>query len=230
MSGVAPIDDLHGLRATRLGGVAAPARLRLASRSPRRAELLSRHGFSFDPVDSGIDDSLLVRGAVTPAQWVAALAHLKACGGLETLRTAEPHANAFVLGADTVVVKDDRVIGQPRDAEDAHAIVRLLERGSHEVLTGVALLGTDGARLLFVDGARVRVGAIGEDRVAAYIASGQWRGKAGAYNLEERLRDAWPIEFEGDPGTVMGLPMVRLAPVLRRLLGEARPQAERSAP
>lgn len=227
MSGVAPTDDLHRLRADRLDGVVSPS-LRLASKSPRRADLLRRGGFGFEPIESTIDDSLLVKGAVTPEQWVAALAYLKSSGGLETLRASDPLGHGVVLGADTVVVKDGRVIGQPHDAEDAHAIVRTLERGSHDVLTGVALLGTDGTRLLFVDGARVRVGAIGEDRVASYIASGEWRGKAGAYNLEERLRDGWPIEYEGDPGTVMGLPMIRLAPVLRRMLGDDATRQGRS--
>jgi septum formation protein len=87
-------------------------------------------------------------------------------------------------------------------------IIRLLENGQHEVLTGVALVDpATGRRELFVDRARVRVGAIGGERIGEYIASGGWRGKAGGYNLAERIQEGWPIEYEGDPTTIMGLPM-----------------------
>jgi septum formation protein len=63
----------------------------------------------------------------------------------------------------------------------------------------------------------VTVGPIPETEITAYLDSGQWRGKAGAYNLAERLQAGWPISVEGDPGTVMGLPMVRLAERLRAI-------------
>lgn len=229
MSGLAPIDDLHGLRATREGSLARAA-VRLASKSPRRADLLRRHGIEFAPIDSRLDDSMLAKGAVTPAQWVASLAFLKASGGLDSLRAEDPSSKAIVLGADTVVVKEGRVIGQPRDADDAIAIVRTLENGEHEVITGVALLAMDGRRLMFTDSASVRVGVLGDDRIVPYIASGGWRGKAGAYNLEERLHEGWPIEFKGDPSTIMGLPMTRLAPVLTRMLGQSATEGSRLSP
>ncbi len=192
-------------------------RLYLASTSPRRAELLRRHGFEFEAINPGIDDGHLEIGSVTPAQWVTALAHLKARGGRRQLGAFA--SNAVVLGSDTVVVKHGRVIGQPDDAAHARAIIRDIENGSHEVLTGVALLAPGGRRSLFADRAAVRVGTIGDARIDAYIASGGWRGKAGAYNLEERLADGWPIEYTGDPGTITGLPMRMLAPILSRELG-----------
>jgi septum formation protein len=187
-------------------------RLYLASTSPRRAELLRRHGFEFETLNPGVDDGLLEMGPVTPREWVIALAHMKARGGQR--RLGEAAARAVVLGSDTVVVKQCGVIGQPRDADHARSILHNLEDGSHEVLTGVALLLPEGRRRLFVDSASVRVGAIGEKRIDAYIASGGWRGKAGAYNLEERLAEGWPIEYTGDPGTITGLPMLTLAPIL----------------
>ncbi len=189
-------------------------RLYLASTSPRRAELLSRHGFEFETVNPGVDDGLLEMGPVTPSEWVIALAHIKARGGQRQLGSLAD--GAVVLGSDTVVVKDGAVIGQPRDAEHANSTVRTLEDGSHQVLTGVALLMPGGKRRLFVDSASVRVGTIGDDRIDAYIVSGGWRGKAGAYNLEERLADGWPIEYTGDPGTITGLPMKMLSPILTR--------------
>jgi septum formation protein len=191
-------------------------RLYLASTSPRRAELLRRHGFGFETLNPGVDDGLLEMGVVTPAQWVTALAHLKARGG--RMRLGALASRSLVLGSDTVVVKNRRVIGQPRDAEHARSIIGMLENGSHEVLTGVALLAPGARRRLFADRASVRVGTIGDDRIDAYIASEGWRGKAGAYNLEERLAEGWPIEYSGDPGTITGLPMRMLAPILSREL------------
>jgi septum formation protein len=207
----------EGTRLPTMGADAARrCTLFLASKSPRRAELLRRHGFAFEPVSPGIDDALLVKGSVTPEQWVAALAHLKARGGAATLGARA--SEGVVLGSDTVVVKNDRVIGQPTDEDDARRIIESLQRGEHTVVTGVALLFPRRGRLLFTDAARVKVGDIGPKRIADYVASGEWRGKAGAYNLEERIADGWPIEYRGDPGTIMGLPMRRLAPVLERAL------------
>lgn len=220
--------DERGISTAELGAAVAPGAsgaplgLFLASKSPRRADLLRRHGFAFEQVSSGVDDALLVKGAVTPAEWVAALAHLKARAGARSLGARS--GEGVVLGSDTVVVKNGRVIGQPVDADDARRIIESLQRGEHEVVTGVALLAPGRGRVLFTDAARVRVGDIGAERVEWYVSSGAWAGKAGAYNLEERLADGWPIEYEGDPGTIMGLPMARLAPVLRRVLrAEAAP-------
>lgn len=203
---------------------ARPPKLYLASRSPRRRELLAGAGIEHEPVSTGVDDADLTPGPVKPEQWAAALAYLKARAGAEAARSAGGTHEFTVLGADTVCVKDGAMIGQPGDAAEARRILRLLSGGGHEVVTGVALVGVGvggGGRAIFVDRARVRVGELGESRIDRYVASGQWRGKAGAYNLAERLADGWPIEYEGDPGTIMGLPMRALA----RWLPGARPVA-----
>ena len=79
----------------------------------------------------------------------------------------------------------------------------------------MALLAAGGGgRSLFWDSARVTVGAIDERALQAYLDSGEWRGKAGAYNLYERIEAGWPIQFEGDPTTIMGLPMRKLSQLL----------------
>lgn len=149
------------------------------------------------------------------------MAYLKAASALRTM-TPEQAADVVILGADTLVVKDGELIGKPVDAEDARRILRRLSSGSHEVLTGVALVALNGRREILVDGTRVRVGSVTEEALEAYVRSGDWAGKAGAYNLAERLEAGWPIDFEGDPGTIMGLPMRRLTPRLKRwLAGEA---------
>lgn len=184
-------------------------RVHLASQSPRRRELLSSHGVEHDASHPGIDDGLLTQGNVSAREWVASLAYLKAAAG------ARSGAKGPVLGADTVCVKDGDLLGQPADEADARRMIQLLENCSHEVVTGVALFWPDsGRREIFVDEAVVHVGDIGEARIDEYLCTGQWQGKAGAYNLSERIEAGWPITYEGDPSTVMGLPMIAL---LRRL-------------
>ena len=71
--------------------------------------------------------------------------------------------------------------------------------------------------MLFEDSTLLRMGTPSDEDIEAYLASGSWEGKAGGYNLSERIEAGWPIEFEGDPTTVMGLPMQRLVPLLEEL-------------
>jgi septum formation protein len=209
-------------------------RLHLASQSPRRRQLLTQHGLEHDAEHPGVDDGVLEPGQVTPRQWAASLAYFKAAAGAERARQQNP--GVLFLGADTICVKEGQIIGQARDEADAQRTLRTLENGEHEVITGVALLWGGGPdsptsdvarpeyraqRRVFVDRARVRVGEIGSGRIRDYVASGQWRGKAGAYNLTERLEAGWPIEYDGDPTTIMGLPMLALVRELERWRGEA---------
>jgi septum formation protein len=192
-----------------------PVMLYLASASPRRRLLLEEAGFTPDVISSGIDDAELRPRTVAPAHWAAALAYLKARGGL---RFAEA---GLVLGADTIVDKGGDIIGQPCDADHARSTILRLANGTHHVISGVALLWRheDGTirRRIFADASTVHVGPLTPEAVDAYVDSGDWRGKAGAYNLSERIEAGWPITFEGDPATVMGLPMQRLIPMLDTL-------------
>ena len=182
-----------------------PDQLVLASRSPRRRLLLREAGIDARVIDPKLDDGLIAAStSVAPEEWVSALAYLKARAGAEQLPPG-----SLVLGADTVVVKDSRIIGQPRDESHAREIIRALRNTDHEVVTGVAIISAD-QRLIFSDSAHVIVGDIPDASIESYLASGQWRGKAGAYNLAERQQAGWPIEVIGDPTTVMGLPMQRL--------------------
>jgi len=145
-------------------------------------------------IPSGVDDGGLISGPVEPGLWVMALAHLKARSAWQ--RLDDDHTGAIVLGADTIVVKDDDLIGQPADEEDARRIIETLDGGTHRVLTGVAIIDEYGNRALMWDESVVSVGRVEKDVREAYIATGGWRGKAGAYNLSERIADGWPITFE----------------------------------
>lgn len=192
-------------------GRCAP-KLVLASRSPRRRAMLTGAGLTHRAVTPEIDDGELSPGSVEAASWVEALSFLKARSVAESLaRDAALEPGEIVLGADTVCVVEGRVIGQPADRDEAGAMIRAFMGREHEVLTGVTLLEpTTGERSIFVDRARVRLGSLGAGAIESYLESEDWRGKAGAYNFAERLDAGWPLECDGDPATVMGLPMRRL--------------------
>jgi septum formation protein len=194
-------------------------RVHLASRSPRRRELLLGAGIEHDAAHPGVDDGLLSPGAVSPEQWVMALAYLKASTAARAIARHAEHGGTpvVVLGADTVVVHRGTLMGQPVDAADARRMLMAMREDVHDVVTGVALVDpATGRRELFADRAVVRVGRIADGEIEAYVQSGAWGGKAGAYNLSERLQAGWPIEFKGDAGTIMGLPVGKVVERLSR--------------
>ena len=200
------------------------ASLWLASRSPRRRDMLTNAGLMFGVIEGVIDDSGLVGGRVSPEAWVMSLAYLKATSGVERLHhhpdPGEPPR--IVIGADTVCVLDGRVLGQPADADEARAMLASFRNREHTVTTGVALLCADTRRrLIFAETACASWADVTDDDIESYLATEQWRGKAGAYNLRERLDAGWPIRVTGDANAVMGLPMDRLLRELPRFCAQA---------
>lgn len=191
-------------------------RLVLASQSPRRTSLLTRHGVRHEVMPPRLEDSELQSGHVDAPMWAAALAYVKAADVARQLcEFLHDRRAVTVLGADTVVVSGRSLIGKPASADDAREMIRRLQGGEHEVVTGVALIDAHtGERHLLSDTATVHVGVIDHAEIDRYVASGDWRGKAGGYNLDERVAAGWPVTCIGDPGTVMGLPMRKLLPLL----------------
>jgi len=207
---------IHSMMTTDSTNAAPGTRtLVLASGSPRRRAMLEDAGVPFMVRPASIDDGELdPPPGADPASWVMALAHLKARSSLDAC-AHELGQDAVVLGADTVCVRSGRVIGQPRSGDDAREIIRAMRDATHEVLTGVAILGSrERVRDLFVDRSVVTLGAIHDDEIDRYINTGAWEGKAGAYNIGERLSAGWPIEFVGSADSIAGLPLAR---VLARL-------------
>ena len=190
----------------------------LASRSPRRREMLAEAGIEAKLIETGVDDGVLNPGEVSMEQWTIALAYFKAKAG--AIRLEADGISGLVIGADTVVEWQGELIGKPRNREEAHKIITKLADDEHQVITGVAVVDLQsGDRSFLCDRSVVKVGRLHDEAISNYVASDRWVGKAGAYNLSERLSAGWPIEYEGDPTTIMGLPMKQLVPHLHKRWG-----------
>ncbi len=177
-----------------------PASLVLASRSPRRAEILRAAGWPFEVLAADIDETLLKDE--DPINYVKRLAVEKA------RVVAAKSVGKLVLGADTTVVIGSEILGQPRDNEDARRMLTLLSGAWHQVITGVALVRQGGNRLELVDHrtTRVRFAKLTGEQIDWYISTGEPMGKAGAYGIQGK---AAPFieELEGDYFNVVGLPI-----------------------
>ena len=196
--------------------MSAPMPIVLASRSPRRRQLLEEADWPVRIEVPEVDDGLLDCGDTPADDWVSALAVFKATATSIMLEERGDREPCTILGADTVCVLDGRVIGQPSDRAAARCMLESFVGVPHDVLTGVCLIDHPrGVRTVFVDRSVVRWGTLDPAQIEAYLDTGQWRGKAGAYNLADRVADGWPIECQGDPTTVMGLPMRRLTEALK---------------
>lgn len=178
--------------------------LLLASRSPRRAELLRTLGVSFAVVDVEVDETPQAGEPAEP--YVARLAGAKARAGRAASGSTLP-----VLAADTTVVCAGEILGKPADAADAARILRRLSGRWHSVFTGVAL-ATDTLAVQVVE-TRVRFRTLSESEIAAYWASGEPADKAGAYGIQG-LGGALVARIEGSYSNVVGLPLAETVALL----------------
>lgn len=181
--------------------------LYLASGSPRRRELLTQIGVPFTAVSADIDETPLDHES--PSAYVERLARGKAEAGR---RVPEADLDGCVLGADTAVVLDGRILGKPLDQGDAMTMLLSLSGRDHEVLTAIAVL--DGQRCESrVVRSRVRFRSITEQEAAAYWASGEPRDKAGGYGIQG-LGAVFVAGLEGSYSAVVGLPLCETAELL----------------
>jgi septum formation protein len=182
--------------------------LHLASQSPRRRELLTQLGVAFRVVDVDVPELRAARES--PLEYVSRVARDKARAGLAVLAG---DARVQVLGADTEVVLDEEVFGKPRDASDAKAMLRRLSGRTHAVISVVWLIDARGERSAS-SVSRVRFVELDEVAVAAYVATGESFGKAGAYAIQGRGA-ALVEHLQGSYSGVMGLPLFETARLLR---------------
>lgn len=182
-----------------------PARLVLASASPRRRELLSQLGLHFEVAAADIDET--PRAAELPDAYVLRLAREKAQA------VARRHPGRPVLAADTTVVLDGDILGKPDDAAHALQMLTRLSGRAHEVLTGVALAGP-GTPAAVVVRTRVSFRAASAQELAWYVATGEPLDKAGSYAVQGK--GGFLVEaLQGSPTNVIGLPLGETLALLR---------------
>jgi septum formation protein len=186
-----------------------PARsLLLASASPRRADLLRMLGLRFTTAPVGIDETPLPGEA--PAAVAARLARGKA------LAVGFPERPSVVVAADTIVVAGGRILGKPRDAREAEEFVGSLAGRTHEVITAVAVRACPEDDLAVETAvSRVSFAPMSAAEIAWYAATGEGMDKAGAYALQG-IGALFVTSIEGSYTNVIGLPLERLYPHLRR--------------
>lgn len=189
----------------------AKPRLILASGSPRRAQILSNAGLKFEVHLGHVDEKRHARESART--YVARLAVAKARHAAEQAK--RKGTRAFVIGADTAVVAQGRILGKPSDFRDARRMLRLLSGRAHTVLTGVALIQTPGgAESHHIESTRVRFARLSFKEIDDYIATGEPFGKAGAYAIQG-IAGRYITRIEGCYFNVMGLPLSALWNMLR---------------
>lgn len=189
----------------------------LASGSPRRRELLAEAGFSFQIFTAGADESLT---DLIPEEMVKVLSARKASAAMDKW-TAEGHspAEVVVLGADTIVVNGNRILGKPKDREDARNTLKALQGRNHQVFTGVTLIWKDAGGSLcqtsFAEKTEVVFYEMSEAEIDAYVNTGECDDKAGSYGIQG-LAMKYIEKIDGDYHNVVGLPVGRLYQTLKQ--------------
>jgi len=181
--------------------------LLLASKSPRRREILASAGIAFE-VRVGREVEEVLRAGERPLEYVRRLAREKA-------EAVQRDGDEIVLGADTIVVAGDTVLEKPADAADAARMLRILSGRDHEVITGICLLNP-GAEVVDTETTRVHFASLAENEIAEYVQSGEPMDKAGAYGIQG-LASKFIDRIEGDYFNVVGLPVARVYRHLRTL-------------
>jgi septum formation protein len=179
----------------------------LASASPRRLDLLAQIGIVPDRVDAAeIDETPLKSEA--PARHAARLAREKA----EIVHAR--HAGAVILAADTVVALGRRILPKAEDEATARRCLAMLSGRRHRVIGGVSVIGADGAARRRLVTTAVHFKRLEDSEIADYIATGEWRGKAGGYAIQGHAAALIPA-INGSYSNVVGLPLFETARLLR---------------
>lgn len=199
----------------------------LASKSPRRRELLEQIGYEFEVMVSYRDE--IIAGNV-PEEIVKELSMQKAyeiervllekCGDdMVGAAVSEGYDGVVIIGADTVVSMDDAILGKPRDEEDALRMLKMLQGKSHNVCTGVTIIesGQNGREVYnFAETTEVSMYAATDDELKAYIATGEPMDKAGSYGIQG-IGAKFISGIKGDYNNVVGLPIGRIYQTIKGL-------------
>ncbi len=191
----------------------------LASASPRRSELLKKAGVSFSVIPAGGEEEIT---APMPEEAVMELAQQKAICVGNTLKN--PEEGTLVIGADTVVVYENKILGKPLDKEDAIAVLTRLQGNIHQVYTGVSVLERKNdvwEPHTFAECTDVEFYPVSEKEIRAYAETGEPMDKAGSYGIQG-LWGVYVKGIHGDYNNVVGLPVARLLQEMKKLNIELR--------
>lgn len=187
-------------------------KLVLASGSPRRLSLLNQAGLEPDSLEPVEIDETPERGEL-PRTLAVRLAREKAEAAVPRVRGREEIKDAYILSADTVVAVGRRILPKPEILEEAAACLRLLSGRTHRVYTGVCLVTPrDALRTRLVE-TRVRFKRLSNEDLESYLASGEWRGKAGGYAIQG-LAGSFVTKIVGSYTSVVGLPLYETTALL----------------
>ncbi|MDE6363905.1 MAG: Maf family protein [Lachnospiraceae bacterium] len=185
----------------------------LASASPRRRELLTQAGLTFEILPAQREEILT---KVSPADIVEELSYNKAAEVAECYKGYDKNVTTVIIGADTVVAIGNEIMGKPKDQADASAMLTRLQGGTHQVFTGVTLIITESGQvkqkqeiLTFHEKTDVQMYPMTPEQIAAYVATGEPMDKAGAYAIQGKCA-VYIKGINGEYNNVVGLPIARL--------------------
>ncbi len=183
----------------------------LASKSPRRKQLLTEAGYKFTVIPPNVDESSFAAENIAPEEYAKQLALVKA------RKVAAGFPDAIVLGADTIVDFDGHIIGKAADAKEAEMITRKLFSKPHKVITGIAIIRISSrTEIVAAETTTVYPRKMTEKQITEHIKGGSWQDKAGAYAIQE-TGDEFVERIEGSMTNVMGLPMELLSRLLTNI-------------
>lgn len=186
-------------------------RIILASQSPRRRELLTQIGLKFEVIPSTVEEVIT---SINPVEVVQELAQQKARDVAEVAAKETPKESLLVIGADTIVVYEGKILGKPGDKEDAVRMLTMLQGKEHSVYTGVALLSGE-QEIVFAEETRVQMCPMTPEEIAWYVNTGEPMDKAGAYGIQG-LCARFVRQIQGDYNNVVGLPVGRIYQELKK--------------
>ncbi len=183
-------------------------RIILASASPRRVALLKKIVKEFEIMPSTIDEYRIKK--LDPISFARKAAIFKAND------IASKHKDAVVIGADTIVVLDKKIMGKPKNDKQAISMLKALSGRTHEVITGIAVIFPGAKNIISdIEVTKVKMKKIPERQIIEYVKTGRPLDKAGAYGIQE-IEDVFIDEIEGDYDNVVGLPVHKLKKILSR--------------
>ncbi len=186
----------------------------LASKSPRRRELLENIGLKFDIVVCDTDEDIISKD-IDPSLYVRELSFIKASSAVRLCAK-----NTFVIGADTVVVHDGKILGKPKDRDDAFDMLRSMSGKTHRVYTGISIIDTNDMHAVseYVM-TEVTFRQISDKEINHYIDNFSVMDKAGAYGIQE-YAGTFAESINGDYFNIVGLPVCKLVTMILGEYGE----------